>query len=244
MLTNLHHHFQPIRSIENQQIYGWEALLRGSVSPTEIFKEAEINGMSMQLDVLSQTEALKTMVEKNLKGKRFINCNLCTLIWDQNLVARFFELSEKENVVIEITEGEKYCEFNKVKIRTIIKELKDIGVKIALDDFGCGYSNLFLIDYLEPDYIKTDRSLITGIMDKGKQLILMKAIAKLGKEMNIIVIAEGIENDLQKEMLIDCGIELGQGWLFDPPMKRNNTKKFALISSNDNSEYLRIAKNC
>ncbi|OEH86408.1 hypothetical protein BHU72_13390 [Desulfuribacillus stibiiarsenatis] len=226
MFSNLYHCFQPIRRINNLEIFGWEALLRGPDSPTKLFMEAEKNGMSIVLDMLSQTQALKTMNENNFRGKRFINCNLCTFTNDKSLLNRLHELPQKESIVIEITEGQRFYECDRSKIRYTIKELKRIGVKIAIDDFGSGYSNLFLIDYLEPDYIKTDRSLITNIMDKGKQFTLMKAIAKLGREMNVIIIAEGIENEIQKELLLDCGIELGQGWLFDPPIERNNTKEF------------------
>lgn len=214
-----HHQFQPIRQLSNLQVHGKEALLRhASASPIKIFNIAKQNGFESKLDKISQEEALTTLALTKYKGRRFINCQLETLLNDESLLKRLSEKKEKESIVIEITEGQDFCEHQLKPIKTKITELKNIGVKIAIDDFGSGFANFRMLDHIEPDYIKTDKSLIKNLAQSKNMQNVVKVLGILADNIGASVIAEGIEYEEQREILIDNKIKYGQGWLFDPPI--------------------------
>lgn len=218
MRCTFRHHFQPIRQLSNLEIHGREALLRhSSVSPLKIFNLAKKKGFESKLDKISQEEALRTLSLYKFEGRKFLNCQLETLLNDNSLINRLYEKQEKESIVIEITEGQEFYEHDLKRIKSKITELKNIGVQIAIDDFGSGFANFQLLDYLEPEYIKTDKSLIKNLTESKNMQKVIKVLGILADNIGANVIAEGIEYEEQREILINNKIKYGQGWLFDPP---------------------------
>ena len=98
------------------------------------------------------------------------------------------------------------------------RELKDIGVRLAIDDFGTGYSSLSYLRDLPIDVLKMDKSFVDGIGVSERRLALAEAIVKLARQLGLEIIAEGIESETQRDLLIPMGCELGQGYLLAMPM--------------------------
>ena len=93
-------------------------------------------------------------------------------------------------------------------------------IKIALDDFGTGYSSLSYLAAFNADTIKIDRSFIMGSTLNTSNLVIIKAIIAMGKSLGMHIIAEGIETEEQLVLLKELGVEEGQGYLFKPPVSR------------------------
>jgi len=107
--------------------------------------------------------------------------------------------------------------------RTIAKLhlLRELGVQLAIDDFGTGYSSLSYLQRLPVDVLKVDRSYVTGVGRKAELTALTSTIVRLGAELGLTVIAEGIEDPVQVAGLSAMGCHLGQGFLFAAPMPRS-----------------------
>jgi EAL domain-containing protein (putative c-di-GMP-specific phosphodiesterase class I) len=105
---------------------------------------------------------------------------------------------------------------NLSKSITFIKEVKKFGIKIALDDFGTGFSSLSYLSFLPIDILKLDRSFIAKFSDKNSKVV--KSIIQLGHELNLQIVAEGIETQTQLNAIISMGSEYAQGYYFEKPL--------------------------
>jgi EAL domain-containing protein (putative c-di-GMP-specific phosphodiesterase class I) len=103
-------------------------------------------------------------------------------------------------------------------IRAKLTELKSLGVRLAIDDFGTGYSSLSYLRELPMDVLKIDRSFIEGIAPSKARLALVEVIIRIAKTFGLTVTAEGIESEVQRELLISLGCEFGQGYLLERPV--------------------------
>jgi EAL domain-containing protein (putative c-di-GMP-specific phosphodiesterase class I) len=95
--------------------------------------------------------------------------------------------------------------------------MKELGVLLALDDFGTGYSSLGYLQRFRLDYLKVDRSFVTGLGRNDEQTAIVDAIVKMAQALGLEVIAEGVETSEQVDVLRDLGCELVQGFLFSRP---------------------------
>lgn len=98
-----------------------------------------------------------------------------------------------------------------------VKRLRQAGCKISVDDFGTGYSSLEEVIRLEPDYIKVDGSIIYGLKDQSKNMILLKTIIFLARQLHLKTIAEFVENEETQALLEENGMDYSQGYLFSKP---------------------------
>ena len=118
------------------------------------------------------------------------------------------------NIIFEFTEGEK---INIKHFQNIIREYKKLGFKTAIDDFGAGYAGLSLLVEFQPDIVKIDMDLLRNInSDKPKQIVV-NALVKMCQELNVTVLAEGVETIAERNYLFNQGINLMQGYLFARP---------------------------
>jgi EAL domain-containing protein (putative c-di-GMP-specific phosphodiesterase class I) len=99
-----------------------------------------------------------------------------------------------------------------------LAELKAIGVKLALDDFGTGYSSLSYLRELPIDVVKMDKSFVDGIAESEQRLALAEGIVRLARTLHLKVVAEGIETEIQRDLLTSMGCHFGQGYLLAMPM--------------------------
>lgn len=217
--------FQPIVDFSEKKIIGYEALTRGPVAteyenPYVLFDAATETELVFELDSLCRKKAFQ-----NAKGiaqghKLFINCMPSAILdpkfTDSSIGFILKELKiEPQNLVIEVTEREAVENYDLFK--EAIAHYANIGLSIAVDDMGSGYSSLESVVELRPHFIKLDMSIVRGIHKNIIKQELIKAMSGLAKKMNSEIIAEGIETEEELNTLKEIGIKLGQGFLFAKP---------------------------
>jgi len=114
--------------------------------------------------------------------------------------------------------------------------LKELGICLALDDFGTGFASLSYLQEYPFDFIKIDKSFISKITNDRTQRAIVKAILDLAEALDMHVIAEGIENEQQRDLLLSMGCQYGQGYWFGKPMTADEATKMLMqqhLSKND-----------
>ncbi len=225
-------HFQPQFLTINNELCGFEALCRwkhpelGFINPASFIEIAENTGFIKEIGLFVLNETVRKLAEINkiTKLKVTVAINLSPLqilghnseIFIQNLIklSERFEINNSQ-LKFEITETNLENSFSELK-STIIK-LKSIGHKISIDDFGKGYSSLHRIKELDFDEIKIDKAFIDDITStKGKAVVNL--IIQLANTLNLNVVAEGIEDKEQYEILKHMGCNVAQGFLLSKPI--------------------------
>ncbi len=219
-------HYQPMFSLSHGRAIGVEALVRwhhpgrGLLPAGAFLPMAEQTGLMIPIDrwVLRRScETLQALRSQVALPQGFLLCvNLSpTHLQEPTLVDEVAEILaatgiEPERLVLEITEGAILLDTEKTSAH--LNRLKALGVKLALDDFGTGYSSLSHLRRFPVDMVKIDRVFIDGITsDKGANA-LVQAIVRLGRGLNIEVVAEGIEHQGQVDALTQLHCPYGQGW--------------------------------
>lgn len=224
--ANIRTVFQPIISLKDGSIMGYEALSRGpkgSVmeSPGVLFDIAKVFGKLWELEFMCRIKALETMSKDKNNFYLFINVDP-GIINDEKFKKGFTKEFLKqfninpENIVFEITEKSSITDLNSFK--KVIENYKEQGYRIAIDDAGSGYSGLKLITDIHPQFIKLDMNLIRDIDRDGLKYALIKTLYEFCLVTDIKLIAEGIETENELNALIDIGIHFGQGYLIQKPL--------------------------
>ncbi len=222
--------FQPVIDLKTRELLGVEALVRwqhpeqGVVPPGQFIPAAEESGQIVELGRWVLAEACRCVrawrdsiasgnrlrVAVNVSGRQLQHADL---VPD---VRNALEESglEPENLVIELTESTimHNTEINLERFR----ELKALGVRLAIDDFGMGYSSLSYLHRFPIDILKIDRSFVSRLTETGDGPELARAVVMLGKTLGLETIAEGIEQEDQVAELLELGCVAGQGFLFAP----------------------------
>ncbi len=224
-------HYQPLVDLATGAIVGFEALVRwqhptrGFVPPLAFIPLAEETGLigSIGRWVLEtacrQAFAWRAagaggtplVMSVNLSARQFAQADLVDSIAEilaaSHLDPGSLELEITESVVMDQSE---------TGIRAL-RRLRDLGVRLVLDDFGTGFSSLAYLKHLPLDTIKIDRSFVAGLAD-GADRSIVEAVIALAHGLHIGVVAEGIETEDQRRTLQDLGCDLGQGYLFSRPV--------------------------
>jgi len=119
-------------------------------------------------------------------------------------------------LTLEIVESARLEEIPEAAPR--LAELKAVGVRLALDDFGSGYATLGLLQRFAVDMVKIDRVFVEGLTEEGGERTLVRAILRLAGALGLEVVAEGVEREEQKKALLALGCDLAQGYLLGAPM--------------------------
>jgi len=218
--------YQPIVSLQDNKITAFEALLRwhhperGMISPAEFIPIAEEMGLIIPLGewVLrtacaeAATWPSDIKVSVNISSLQLTNENLVDVIISAIASARV----PANRLELEITES-VFFQNTSANLSTL-KKLHELGVKFAMDDFGTGYSSLSYLLSFPFSKIKIDRSFIAGLSDKNESRAIVRAVADLARNLNMIVTAEGVETDQQLEQIRILGCTEMQGYLFSRPL--------------------------
>jgi EAL domain-containing protein (putative c-di-GMP-specific phosphodiesterase class I) len=211
--------FQPIVSWSTKQVIAYEALMRTTYkelcSPLDILKAAEaLNDMST-LGRKTRGQVADIMaVYSNVPGI-FVNLHVLDLT-DEDLYAEKAPLSEfASRVHLEITERMTLEKIPDLRAR--VAKLRSLGYRIAVDDLGEGYSGLNSFAQLEPDVVKLDMTLIRGIDTTPTKRKMVHALTTLCRELGTPLVAEGVETEAERDILVDLGADLFQGYLFAKP---------------------------
>jgi len=223
--ANIKSVFQPIISLTDGTVLGYEALSRGPQNsymqnPEILLKVAEECGASWELEELFRSKALESICNSKLNVKIFLNIN--PAIFDSLKFKNLFtkEYLKKynlkcENIIFEITERDVIKNMNSFK--ETIEYCKNQNYQIAIDDAGSGNSGLNRICYIKPHYIKLDMELIRGIDKCSTKQAIVKSMYEFSKLTDCNLIAEGIETEDELKALIDIGVQFGQGYFIQRP---------------------------
>jgi diguanylate cyclase (GGDEF)-like protein/PAS domain S-box-containing protein len=217
-------HYQPLVNLRDNEVCGCEALLRwrhpvrGMISPAEFIPIAEDSGLISQLGewVLTKACAEAATWPKNIKlavnvsPVQFRNhafaLKVASTLAESGLPASRLELEITEAVLIRDDEV----------ALAVLHQLRAIGVRVALDDFGTGYSSLSYLQRFPFDKIKIDRSFVNEIVDSEGSCAIIQAVVNIAAARNMTTTAEGVETELQRELLRTLGCTEMQGYLFSP----------------------------
>jgi diguanylate cyclase (GGDEF)-like protein len=225
-------HYQPIISLGDGSLIGFEALLRwyhrerGFISPAEFIPIAEETGYIVPITtwILKTTcfELNKWQKISHLTSELMVSVNISGKhLSFQSLLIDVEEALEKAQVSpgslkLEITESAA-MENVEQTIR-MLSSLKSLGVQLSIDDFGTGYSSLSYLHRLPFDTIKIDRSFVNLVGERGEDSGILETIISLAKSLRMRVIAEGIETENQLTVLRHLGCDYGQGYLISRPL--------------------------
>lgn len=227
--------FQPIFDEEIIRAAGFEALLRlrdefgDLISPAEFIPIAEDTGLIVVIGLLVLTEALR--VACSWHEDQFLAVNLSAIQLRDAMLTDELKLAldesgfEAHRLHLEVTESVLIEDEENVGKQ--LKALKSMGVSISLDDFGTGYSNLAYLSKFQFDLIKIDRSFVADLKeDPFRYQKLISTIIALGKNFDMKVVAEGLEEISQLSLLRELGCDLFQGFLLGRPMHEAKTRSF------------------
>jgi EAL domain-containing protein (putative c-di-GMP-specific phosphodiesterase class I)/CheY-like chemotaxis protein len=218
-LSSLWVALQPILRATNGSVFGYEALLRSREpslpGPAEVLDAAERLSQLNRLGRAVRSLAAQPLLQTRDEFALFVNLHPADLL-DPELCASESELAAiASRVVLEITERASLDNVSNVRSR--VRELRELGFRIAIDDMGAGYAGLTSFALLEPDIVKLDMALVRSIDQKPVQQKLVKSMTSLCKDMGLLVVAEGIETPAERDALISLGCDLLQGYLFAHP---------------------------
>lgn len=226
--------YQAKVNLSTQQIIGAEALLRwhsedlGFVSPEEFIPIAEETGLIVPIGEWVLATACRQAAEwrssigqpihvaVNLSALQFLHGDLVKKVassLDQSgLDPTHLDLELTESLLVERPDE---------TIR-ILNHFKSMGISISMDDFGTGYSSLSYLTRFPLDSLKVDRAFVTNLPDDRDAVVVVRAIVGMAKELNLNIVAEGIETERQMEFLHGLGCHTGQGYLFSKPITNDD----------------------
>ena len=229
--------YQPIISARGQKIVSVEALLRwnmpgkGLISPGLFVPIAEQTGQMVRLGlwilrrVFEDSRAWPGLaVSVNLSpvqivAKSFL-ANLRTIVTETGIDPRRITFEITEGVLLDRTD----------EVLAVLAELRAMGFKIALDDFGTGYSSLAYLRSFRFDKIKIDQSFVQNIENDLDALRILKAVVSLGESLRMIVVAEGVETLLQRELVVAAGCQEIQGYFYSRPVSSAHISRLLVRS--------------
>jgi PAS domain S-box-containing protein len=208
---------QPIVELASGAVVGYEALARfpsiPSRPPDVWFAHAVEVGLGVELEALAFVRALLMMAE--LPEEAFISLNVSPRLLASSQLHEALDDVTLDRLVLELTEHTAIEDY--AGLRAAIEPLRAQGARLAVDDAGAGFASLRHILDMRPDIIKLDLSLTRYIQTDPARRALAKGILEFARSLDAVVVAEGIEEQAQVEVLQDLGIELGQGYLLGAP---------------------------
>ena len=232
-------YYQPIVSLKEQSISGFEALVRwqhperGLIFPQDFIPIAEDTGLIIDIGQRVLREACRQMREwqceglvkpsmtmsVNLSNKQFTNLKLekqiAEILEETDLDPKCLNLEVTETVVTENAEGA--C--------VMLRQLRALGIQLSIDDFGTGYSSLSYLHRFPVNTLKIDRSFISNMAAGNENSAIVRTIIALADNLGMAVVAEGIETEAQREELSASGCEYAQGFLFARPVTASSIDK-------------------
>jgi predicted signal transduction protein with EAL and GGDEF domain len=244
-------HYQPIVSLIDFRITGFEALVRwqrpgfGLVMPAGFISAAEDTGLILWIGEWILQEACRQIcvwnarfpgappftMAVNISAMQFAQANLVSqiaqILSETGLAPEALRLELTESVTMRDEE----------RTTRILSELRNLGVRLCIDDFGTGYSSLSYLRRFALDILKIDRSFVTDMLINSESHEIVKTILSLGKNLRMKVVAEGVETLEQMTLLRSLGCEFAQGYLFSRPLDSAAVER-TLVESQANSYTL------
>ncbi|HZA82696.1 MAG TPA: EAL domain-containing protein, partial [Actinomycetes bacterium] len=233
-------HYQPTIDLASGQVVGAEALarwqhpIRGLVPPTEFIPLAEASGLIQRLGAWVLLEACRQAsswqqinahrdkpltLSVNLSGKQLQHAqvveDVAEALRDSGLPPESLVLEMTESVLMDDSET----------VLDILRQLKQLGPRLAIDDFGTGYSSLSYLHRFPVDMLKIDRSFVERLSHASDNAELARTIVRLGQSLQLVTVAEGVEDSAQFLALRRMGCDVGQGYYFGRPMEGEHIER-------------------
>lgn len=239
-------HYQPIMALKTHRLSGFEALIRwrhpqrGLVAPGAFIPMAEETGLinpigwwvlqaaCQQMQNWQQQLPLHSLltISVNLSGKQLAQGDAVVR------VEQILQTTGLNPAALKLEITESSIMENAESIVARLQQLKALGIQLSIDDFGTGYSSLSYLHRFPIDTLKIDRSFINKMDVELEKLELVRTIATLAWNLNMEIVAEGVENENQLAYLTSLGCEYAQGYLFSKPIDSLSTEQFILKSLN------------
>lgn len=231
--------YQPIVNLITGEVKKAEALIRwqhptkGLISPLEFIAVAEEVGLIVdigqwvfeeavqQISRLQQLGVYDFQISINKSPVQFSAANDHHHAWFNHLAAMGLT---GDNICVEITEGLLLDASKGIKEK--LQAFRDAGIQVSLDDFGTGYSSLSYLNQYAIDYIKIDRSFVINLSQNTSDFALCEAIIAMAHKLNMKVVAEGIETELQKNLLMQAGCDFAQGYYLSKPLSTTDFEAY------------------
>jgi diguanylate cyclase (GGDEF)-like protein/PAS domain S-box-containing protein len=232
-------YYQPVFCLETGKMCELEALIRwqhparGMIKPQEFICIAEETGLIIPIGRWILAKACHQAAEWQKKFAEFSNLSISVNLSAKQLmhpalvsqVGEILHESELAPAHLKLEVTESTVMENSETALSVLKELHALGISISTDDFGTGYSSLSYLHRFPFERLKIDRSFV-GEMDADKKSeAIVRTILTLGQNLNLEIVAEGIENERQLQQLLALGCRLGQGYFFSKPIPANEIEK-------------------
>jgi diguanylate cyclase (GGDEF)-like protein/PAS domain S-box-containing protein len=223
--------YQPVVALQTGSTVGFEALIRwthpvrGIVRPDQFISVAEDSGLIVPIGdwVLETALSNAALWAAATSGEApYVSVNVSTRqlrqpgFVDSILVRLARHRLPPERLVVEITESLMLRDNDQASAD--LEALRAAGARVAIDDFGTGYSSLSYLRQVPADILKIERSFIDTVPVSTQQRAMVESIARLADTLGMAVVAEGIEQPSERDVLVDVGCQYGQGYLFSPPL--------------------------
>ncbi|GAB4397965.1 MAG: hypothetical protein OHK0048_08020 [Rhodoferax sp.] len=239
----IHAAFQPQVHAATGGLVGFEALMRwthpewGVVSPARFIPVAEDNGQIVAMGQwmlthacqqavtwLAQVDGTCPRVAVNLSLRQFGHPDLVAHV-ERALAESGLP---PERLELEVTEGTAMMDLSHTL--QLLKRFKDMGLHLAIDDFGTGYSSLAYLKRFPLDVLKVDQSFVRNLCTDAEDRAIANAVIQLAHSLDMRVIAEGVETPQQRDILLDMGCDILQGYLYAKPLPPDEARQFAAQS--------------
>jgi EAL domain-containing protein (putative c-di-GMP-specific phosphodiesterase class I) len=231
-------HYQPVIDIHKNEVASVEALLRwqhpdkGMIHPDDFVSAAEESGLIVPVGewmVSSICKQIRSWKNSGLDDQN-VSINISPRQFkEQDIVTVFTQALAENNLdgsalSVEITE--RTLIDNVGEVEKTLKKLRDMGIKILLDDFGTGYASLAFLKKFPIDIVKIDDSFVAGIPDNREDSAIVNAIAGLTRGLELTLLAEGVENERQLEVLKSIGCKYAQGFYWSKALPGDEYEQF------------------
>jgi len=229
--------YQPLVDLTDGRVVAAEALLRwpgSGVSPVEFVPRLEQTGLIVEVGALVLERAVEQAARWHREGRTASICvNLSPLqLVDDDLVGRVRRVLgvsglPPERLTLEVTESLLLRDLDASV--DLLRRLRVIGVRVALDDFGTGYSSLAYLHRLPIDVLKVDRAFVRAAAVSHRDLVVLRSIVALGRELGLAVVAEGVQDVAQVDLLLQLGCRVAQGFLLAGPSRPDEVPETVVV---------------
>lgn len=213
--------FQPIVDLDRQAIFAYEALVRGPAGEPagEVFKQVNEENL-YRFDQACRVKAIEWAAKLGLEHHLSINFMPNAVYRAESCIQATLQAAEQfgfplDKIIFEITEADRVKD--KQHLSNIVDYYKKRGFLTAIDDFGAGYAGLNLLAVFVPDIVKLDMELVRDIDQRPTQQIIVKQMVAMCQELEVKVVAEGVETEGELQYLQGLGVSLFQGYLLARP---------------------------
>lgn len=213
--------FHPIVDIDRRTAVSYEALVRGPQGQSADWVLSQLTAAELlEFDANARPLAIRLAARLGLEGHLTLNLLPDSLTSDDDAMAATMDaLAEvgfaNDRLLLEVSETKTIGEYRLFVER--VNNCREIGIKFAIDDFGKGYSGLNLLAEFQPEALKLDMQLVSGIHRRGPRQAIVRGVLRTCEDLGIDVIAEGVEDIGEMDWLIEEGVHLFQGFLFAEP---------------------------